>query len=186
MTRLTGRTGRTGPPDATGTPDAAPLTRHSDTGAPPRIDWRSAALAGVTAGAIFIVGEMLLVWLVGGGSPWGPPRMIAAIAMGRDVLPPPGDFAPVPVTVAMVVHFALSVLYGLATGWPVNRLGTGAALAVGLVVGLVLCGVNFHLVAPAPFPWFVGAQNRISVLMHAVFGVAAAGACVAMRSSQRP
>ena len=47
--------------------------------------------------------EMEMVPLFVGGSPWGPPRMIAAIGMGRGVLPPPDSFALVPMMVAMAI-----------------------------------------------------------------------------------
>ncbi|MFB8830009.1 hypothetical protein ACE0DR_13370 [Azotobacter sp. CWF10] len=53
-----------------------------------KLDVRAGVWAGVIAGVVFLALEMLLVPLLMGGSPWGPPRMIAAIVMGRDVLPP--------------------------------------------------------------------------------------------------
>lgn len=34
------------------------------------IDWKAAIIAGIIAGAIFMILEMILVPLVGGGSPW--------------------------------------------------------------------------------------------------------------------
>ena len=58
------------------------------------IDWKAALWAGIVAGFVFMVLEMLLVQLVGGGSMWGPPRMMAAMVMGRGVLPPPATFDP--------------------------------------------------------------------------------------------
>ena len=56
---------------------------------------------------------MLLVPVFLGGSPWGPPRMIAAIGMGPGVLPPPDTFALVPMLVAVVIHFMLSIVLAL-------------------------------------------------------------------------
>ena len=57
-----------------------------------RIDARAAVLAGIIAALVFMMLEMVLVASVGGESPWGPPRMIAAIGMGQTVLPPPATF----------------------------------------------------------------------------------------------
>jgi len=44
-------------------------------------------LVRIIAGLVFMALEMMLVPLLQGGSPWGPPRMIAAIGMGKEVLP---------------------------------------------------------------------------------------------------
>lgn len=52
------------------------------------IRWSAAVWAGVIAGAVFLVLEMVMVPMFLDGSPWGPPRMIAAMAMGEEVLPP--------------------------------------------------------------------------------------------------
>jgi hypothetical protein len=71
--------------------------------------WRSAIWAGLIAGLVFMMVEMLLVSLVGGMSPWGPVRMMSAILLGRDVLPPLATFDIGVAMAAMVVHFGLSL-----------------------------------------------------------------------------
>lgn len=38
-----------------------------------RTDWKAAVWAGLVAGLVFMMVEMLLVWLVQGMSPWGHP-----------------------------------------------------------------------------------------------------------------
>lgn len=43
--------------------------------------------------------------------------------------------------------------------------------------------VNFYLVAPVLFPWFVEARNWISVVAHVLFGAVLAGTYVALRRS---
>jgi hypothetical protein len=147
-----------------------------------RTDWRAAIWAGVIAGLVFVIVEMLLVWLVQGMSPWAPPRMMAAMLLGPEILPPPADFSLVAVATAMVVHLPLSIVYGLILGWAVHRLGMGAALLVGAAFGLIaVYAVNFYLIAPMAFPWFVEARNWVSALGHVIFGVVLAGVYVAMR-----
>ena len=45
------------------------------------VNWKAVILAGLIAGLVFIVMEMVLVAVVGGGSPLGPPTMIGAIVL---------------------------------------------------------------------------------------------------------
>lgn len=144
-----------------------------------RIRWSAAVWAGVIAGAVFLVLEMLMVPMFMGGSPWGPPRMIAAMVMGQEVLPPPGTFALVPVMVAMVIHFALSIVFALVLAAIISRMGTGAALLVGAVFGLALYVVNFYGMTVV-FPWFADARNWVSIFAHVVFGLVAAAAYVGL------
>jgi hypothetical protein len=56
------------------------------------IDWRAGATAGLVAGFVFLMLEMIMVPIFGGGSPWGP-HMIAAIVLGNRVLASPGTLS---------------------------------------------------------------------------------------------
>ena len=137
------------------------------------INWKAAILAGIIAGAIFMMLEMILVPLIGGGSPWGPPRMIAAIGMGKGVLPPPADFAVAPLMVAMLIHFLLSIIFAVILAFVIHRFGLGLAILIGAVFGLVLYFVNFYGFT-AIFPWFAMARNAVTIFTHIVFGALAA------------
>ncbi|WP_425450131.1 hypothetical protein [Virgifigura deserti] len=142
------------------------------------MDWKAALWAGLIAGAIFMMLEMILVAVTGMGSPWGPPRMIAAMVMGRDVLPPPATFDLGVLMIAMVIHFVLSIVYGFILAWILWRwgLGLGLALLAGAAFGLTLYLVNFYGFASALFPWFAEARNWVSILSHIVFGAVLAWA----------
>jgi uncharacterized membrane protein YagU involved in acid resistance len=143
--------------------------------------WMDGVWAGLIAGVVFMMMEMLLVWLVQGQSPWGPPRMIAAMIMGEEVLPPPATFSFGIMMVAMMIHFMFSIIYGLIGAWIVHRFDMLAALGIGAVLGFAIYVVNFHIVVPAMFSWFVGARGGISILSHVVFGMALTGSYVALR-----
>lgn len=123
------------------------------------IDWKAAIGAGLLAGMVFLILEMMLVPLVGGGSPWGPPRMMAAILLGKGVLPPPASFALGIVMVALALHLVLSVGYAVIFALAISRLHRGAALALGAAGGLVLYLVNFYGFTTI-FPWFAMAGPR--------------------------
>ena len=145
------------------------MTVEIQAGGPRGSHLKSGALADVIAGAVFMMMEMGLVAL-SGGSPWGPPRMIAAIVMGEGVLPPPASFDLMIVMVAMVVHFMLSIIIGLAFAFLAGRFSLLMAVAVGAGIGLALYLVNFYGMT-AFFPWFAMARNMISVISHIAFGM---------------
>lgn len=137
-----------------------------------RLDIKAAIWAGLIAGAVFMMLEMVLVGTIGGGSPWAPPRMIAAMVLGEGVLPPPAPFDLGIMVVAMMIHLVLSVILAVVLGWAIShwRLSLGAAVGVGLVFGLVIYVVNFYGMTAA-FPWFAMARNGISIFAHAMFGL---------------
>ena len=78
-----------------------------------QVDWKAATWSGIIAGFVFLVLEMVMVPLFGGGSLWGPPRMMAAIVLGKGVLPPPATFDFGIVMVAMGLHLVLSIVYAV-------------------------------------------------------------------------
>jgi hypothetical protein len=134
--------------------------------------WMAAVYAGLIAGVVFLVLEMILVSLAG-NSPWAPVRMIGAILMGRDVLPPPATFALGVFISALIVHFVLAIIYGLILSAIVFRLEEWLGLVVGAVFGLVLYWINFYGFT-AVFPWFAEARGGLGILAHLVFGFVAA------------
>lgn len=135
------------------------------------IDWSAAIWAGVIAGIVFMMMEMLLMPMFGfAPSMWAPPRMIAAIGLGKDVLPPPASFDLMVVMVAMVIHFMTSILFAIVVASVIRNLGMGAAIAVGVVAALLLYGFVFYIMTAGPWPWFAMARNWVNILTHIVFG----------------
>lgn len=151
-----------------------------------KLNWKAAIWAGIIAGMVFMMLEMILVGTVGGQSPWGPPRMIAAMAIGESVLPPPATFDFGIMMVAMIIHFALSVALGFILGWAIShwRMSMMTAIITGLVFGLAVYFVDFHLMT-AIFPWFAMARGAISILAHAVFGLVLGGVYHALAKPDR-
>jgi hypothetical protein len=144
-------------------------------------DWSAGIWAGLIAGAVFMIAEMIMVMLIQGDSPWGPPRMMAAILLGKGALPPPATFDATIMMAAMAIHIPLSIVYGVVIGWAVHRLHLVAALLAGGVIGLAIYLVNFYPIASAAFPWFAMARNMMSALAHVLFGLVAAGAYIGLR-----
>lgn len=130
-----------------------------------------AVWAGLIAGIVFMMVEMILVGTLGGGSPWGPPRMIAAMAMGKGVLPPPATFDITILMVAMMIHFVMSIIFAIVFAWVADRMAWSrtTTIVAGMIFGLILYVVNFYGMT-AVFPWFAMARNWISIFAHVMFG----------------
>lgn len=136
-----------------------------------RYSWKTIITAGAVAGLVFVVMEMVLVGTVGGGSPWAPPRMMGAIALGTSALPPPATFDAAIFAVGMLVHFGLSIILAAIFAALVgSREFSITILAIlGAAFGLAVYVVNFYGFT-AVFPWFEMARNWITILAHLVFG----------------
>ncbi|MEO6435758.1 MAG: hypothetical protein ABIP55_08350 [Tepidisphaeraceae bacterium] len=136
------------------------------------LNWKAAIIAGLVAGLVFMMLEMVLVGTIGGQSPWGPPRMIAAMAMGNGVLPPPATFDMSIMMVAMMIHFPMSIILAAVLGWAIShwRMNLMTSLIVGTIFGLVVYFVNFYVMT-AFFPWFAMARGGIAIFAHAMFGL---------------
>jgi hypothetical protein len=147
-------------------------------------DWKAGAWAGVIAGLVFLMLEMVLVWMAQGQSPFGPPHMMAAMVLGKEVLPPPDTWAPFDLKIvmtAMMIHFPVSIAYGLLGAWLVHRFDWAVGLMIGAALGLAIYVVNFYMIAPVAFPWFEMGRNWIGAFSHLMFGAVLAGAYIALR-----
>lgn len=139
----------------------------------PRINAKAALWAAFIAGITFMMLEMIMVPVFMGGSPWGPPRMIAAIGMGEGVLPPPATFDALIMMVAMVIHFTLSAilafLFAFVLAFMARPPTVGMAIGLGAVFGLVVYFVSFYGMTTV-FPWFAMARGWVSIVAHLVYG----------------
>ncbi|CAM3674111.1 Sodium:proline symporter [Deinococcus saxicola] len=138
------------------------------------VRWPAAIWAGLIGGLAFLILEMVMVPLFLGGSPWMPVRGIAAILLGKGVLPPPPPtFGWDVFLAALAVHAVLSVVFAAVLVWVTHRWDTGMAALAGAVGGLVLYGVNFYLFTGI-FPWFAMSRGWVTIFSHLVFGVVVA------------
>ena len=155
-----------------------------------RLALEHGVIGGVIAGLAFLVFETFLIpfrYL----SPMVPVQMFASLVLGPGVLPP--GFPTVLTTlVGILVVVGLSAIYGvilavIATAVPALRTFPGIMIGTGIIYGLLLWFINFVIVAPALFPWFVTAdpfsypfsfayvrefaQPVFQLVSHTVFGL---------------
>lgn len=139
-------------------------------------DWPAAAVAGLAAGAILMVLELLWSILVVGTDPWMTSHMVAAIVMGPDALQV-SDFDVSLIAVALVTHYVLGIVFGLVLAAIIAPFhldsSTGMALAIGAAFGLVLYLFNFYGMVRF-FPWFADMRGWETLAAHFIFGMSAA------------
>ena len=141
------------------------------------MNWSAAVYAGVIAGILATVVQIALWSVFTDALPtilFRDARFAAAIVMGRGVLPPPASFNGIVMLVATLVHFVLSIAYGVTLSPLISRLRTAPSMLAGAAFGLCLYGINMYGFTVV-FPWFEATRDWITVATHAVFGGAAAG-----------
>lgn len=152
-------------------------------------NWPAAIVSGFMACAFFSAVEMLTILLMTGQSPWIPSRMVAAIVMGRGVLPPPATFDLGVVVMALIVHFALGAVLGAILGLIVAAFrfdsDIGMVSLAGAVFGLLVYGFNFYVMTQF-FPWFTDSRDWMMVMGHIVFGAFAGYMYWVLSQVERP
>lgn len=143
--------------------------------------WRAGIHAGITAALVSLVVETPLVWLLQGELPWAAARMTAAMLLGSEVLSPADTFDFWLVLLALAIHLALSVLYGLMFVSVTRAITIAGAAVIGAAFGLLLFFINLYGVAPIFFPWFLELRGGITVFSHVVFGAVLGGSYVMFR-----
>lgn len=136
------------------------------------MDWQAAIWAGLVAGALVLLALLVGYPLATGGSPWTVLRFIAAIVLGSSVLPPPTTFDAVAAVTALVVHFALSVVYAIILALIIHRWGIIVGFLGGALFGLALFLINLFGFANL-FDWFYPLRSWSFLLLHLFFGAVA-------------
>jgi hypothetical protein len=134
---------------------------------------RCGLLAGIVMGVIMMGHAVLVLGL----DPWAGPKMAWSLVAGPEAIRP--GFEPLPVAGGLLIHFALSALYGFVFEWIVPYTVLGHAI-FGLFFGYALYTLNIVMV-PMLFPRWAGhlfpptmALHFLAVAEHLGFGAALA------------
>jgi hypothetical protein len=138
-------------------------------------------LCGLVAGAAYLIAQGSLSVVAQGGSIWAPLQRTAAMLLGEDAAPP-SDFSFTMIGMALLIHFALAIVFGRLVDWAVGGSSLVQGAARGAAVGGVLYLVNFWALAPLLFPWFEQASRLVTPLDHLLFGAVAGASCVLIRA----
>lgn len=136
---------------------------------------REGLVAGLVAGTVFAVFQMILA-LATGQPIWTPWAYAASVLLGQSALALP--FSLSFFIVGFLIHYALSALFGLVWGAiaksvaPSVRDSYGGHSAAAMMYGLLLWLVNFQVLARIFWPWFLEVSLPGQILLHIVtFGL---------------
>lgn len=145
------------------------------------VDIKAALVAGLLAGLVDLALLAASAWTQG-QNVWVNMRHTAAILMGTGVLPPPATFDLLLFVVSTIVHFGLSMIYGVIVAFFVRKANWTIGLIIGVAVGFGIYVVNYYVFAPLLFPWLIESRSgMVPTLIHPVFGMIAAAAYLKLR-----
>lgn len=144
---------------------------------------RLAALAGIVAGTVATLAQLLFWWLASVPLPdvlYRDTRLAAAMVLPHGIIALDQLFQQPGLLIwvaATVVHFVLSVVYAaLFIAMAIRlRIGAAALLPAGMAFGMLLYGINMYGFTFL-MPWFFLVRDQITLAAHVVFGLSLGGA----------
>jgi hypothetical protein len=133
--------------------------------------WRAVLIAGIVAGAVFLVVNVIATSLLYEIDPALMLRYFASLVMGSEVLTQVG---PTGLIVGLLVHFVLSIVFALLIAIVVHRWGLLVGLIGGAVLGLAIYAINLYALTRF-FEWFFAINSPALLLSHVLFGLVAGG-----------
>jgi hypothetical protein len=138
------------------------------------VDWSAAVWAGLIAGTVFLFVNLVLGPMAYGGSVWVWIRLLASPILGPDVLAPPATFHGGALAAALVVQYALSMVFTLTIAYILHRWGLWVGVLGGAVLGLAFYLIDIYTFTYF-FPWFYALAGWVMALSHVLFGAFAGG-----------
>jgi cytochrome c biogenesis protein CcdA len=140
-------------------------------------DWPAAIGAGLVAGAVLMVLELLWSATVSpsvvAGDAWRNTHRVAAIVLGPDALGGTG-FDLAVVAVALATHYLLGIVFAIAFAVVIDGFHYESSpwvlLFMGIVFGTLLYLLNFHGMSNV-FPWMAEMRGWSTYIGHLVFGM---------------
>ena len=133
--------------------------------------WRAIPFAGLIAGTVFLLINMILSPIVLQIDPTIIIRYFASLIMGPSALV--GSDSSI-LIMGLLTHYALSILFTLVIAIVVHRWGLGVGIIGGAILGLSFYGINLYA-GTIIFEWFFAINNPILLVSHILFGAVAGG-----------
>jgi hypothetical protein len=138
------------------------------------VDWPAALRAGLIAATLFFLLNLILLPATIGLSAGSVLRYTSSVILGKGILPPPDSFHFGAFLVALIVHFALSLLAGGLIAYVIHRGGLVTGILGGALLGLTFYAINVYTFSLFR-PWMFVLSGWTFALNHILFGAVAGG-----------
>jgi hypothetical protein len=138
---------------------------------PVLVDWRAAVLAGLAAGTLFLILNLVLIPEIIGGTTEVVLRYFASIVLGPGAVSPSSGFGPLTIITAILLHYLLSIIFAFVVAYVVHRWGVVGGTIGGAILGLSIYLINMYTLTLL-FPWFFTMENTLFLIVHIIFGAA--------------
>jgi len=138
------------------------------------VDWSAAIWAGLIAGTIFLLINLIIIPISWGTNVWLVVRIFASVTLGERALPPPADFDPMILVVAVVTHLVLSVFFAMLLAYIIHRWGLIVGIVGGAIFGLAIYCINVYGLTYFYY-WFAIMRAWPFLVAHIIFGACAGG-----------
>ena len=135
------------------------------------VTWRAIPLAGLIAGTIALLTNLLLTpyfYEIKSGLTL---RYIAGLVLGQDVLIEPKTSTHL---VGIIVHFGFSLVFAMLIAIVIHRWGLTVGVIGGAVLGLSIYLINLYTMTSF-VEWFFAINNNVLALSHVLFGAVVGG-----------
>ncbi len=138
---------------------------------PVLVDWRAAVLAGLAAGTLFLILNLVLIPELICGTVEVVLRYFASIVLGPEAVGPSTSFGALTAITAVLLHYFLSIIFAIVVAYVVHRWGVVGGTIGGAVLGLSIYLINMYTLTLL-FPWFFTMENTLFLIVHIIFGAA--------------
>ncbi len=141
------------------------------------------AVGGVGAGLLFLLANM--GWATKAGMPGVAPLVDISTIFNVTETPDP---TPENISIGLVTHLNLSLLFGIAFALIATLIRDGRTLLLaGAAYGVALYLVNFQVLGRTAFPWFQeGPDQLFELFAHAGYGLLLAPFLIGLHRRQPP
>lgn len=135
------------------------------------VAWRAIPFAGLIAGTVFLLINLILSPLLLQIDPTIILRYFASLVMGPSALV--SDNASF-LLVGILTHYALSILFTFVISIVIHKWGLGVGIVGGAILGLSIYGINLYT-GTLIFEWFYAIDSPLLIVSHIIFGAVAGG-----------
>ena len=135
------------------------------------VAWRAIPFAGLIAGTVFLLMNLILSPLLLQIDPTIILRYFASLVMGTSALV--SDNASF-LLVGVLTHYVLSIVFTFIISIVIHKWGLAVGIIGGAILGLSIYGINLYT-GTLVFQWFYAIDSPLLVISHVVFGAVAGG-----------